>query len=221
MPRVRRRGHQQSAAFSRELYHYLLTGFVFSPFEKPPAEELRAGWLRWRDELLAEKGRPGERPWSYFVYELNMPEPSNWHVQIRVLMEQDLMPPAEIAAVESDRPALGAGAASEAVIIAEYIRRLDTPSRNTMETGMERYSELRREATELEFLSWWHERRGRRELAERFQGNAEAAAAALVADTAARREHQAAHERFEVDRALRGLERSTTNGREREERENV
>ncbi len=63
---------------------------------------LRAAWEHRRGELLADWRRPGERPWAWWAFDPELPQPSPGADEVLALLDLGELPDAEVESVFSE-----------------------------------------------------------------------------------------------------------------------
>ncbi len=170
MPRLRPHGTVLGGALSNAQRQLLLYDQVF--LETPGEagfdndQQARAAWRAHSAELMAEFGdQPGRRPAGWWAYEVRIDPPAHWYQEAGELEERNLLSKDEEFRLERDRRELAAnqGDFASAMFTHKWSPYL-----------------LREYEARFRFAAAWHRRRGRVELAAKYEHLAAVAAAELA-----------------------------------------
>lgn len=144
-------------------HQLLLYGMVFTnggpPFESE--SDKKQAWQAHRSELLAECP-PGTRPNAFFLYDLRVDRPPlDWHDQVRLLLDRQLLSIEEAVRCECD------------------YRMLNPTDSLDFCSGFESESDIHRQhlsaqvlarlACQFQLAARWHDWRGRPKIAAKYQ----------------------------------------------------
>ena len=169
MPRRKRRGHAlRGLTFG--LRAILENGYnlIDSDDFENEAEE-RAAWVRYRDTIMSEWNKPGQRPAAWWKYEAGVDVPvrrpgdsfaDEWFQQMDLLFERGMLTDEEQERCEVHHRELSPSPEGHATVEALRLSLKQGPWPGHM---------LRVRAGRCEFASRWHARRGRPERAEHYE----------------------------------------------------